>query len=102
MDVPIQLTTLPGLMSVAVGLLGAQAWTQAFLAVWTSIGVGPAVFLRDSADMHQIRLSNIGKWILDISFEEFVYAINGLHCYIINRIRPSDLTKVSGWDMITA
>lgn len=52
--------------------------------------------------MHQIRLSNIGKWILDISFEEFVYAINGLHCYIINRIRPSDLTKVSGWDMITA
>ena len=61
-----------------------------------------AVFLRYSADMHQIRLSNIGEWILDISFEEFVYAINGLHYYIINRILPSDLTKVSGCDIITA
>ena len=32
--------------------------------------------------MLQIRLSTIRKWILDISFEEFVYAVNCLQLSI--------------------
>ena len=79
MDVSIQFATLSRLMSVAMGVLGTQAWTQSLLAVWTGIGVGMAILLRDAADMHQIRLSNICKWILDISFENFMYAVYSLH-----------------------